>query len=290
MLLLDGERLNENDGILSPQSDVSNVEGYMDYKTDFSVLILTCDKYLDLAPWIKQTCERFFAAGLDCLIAGECQQFSCGPAACFLCTQETCFSLRMARALEQVKSKYVLVLLDDYFVHDECLLQKADIWLQTMKRYDLDALKVSKQLNLYAKLRKVDLQTKKIKKIEPYTIDFHPTVWKTGALKTIVNGQPLTAWELEPKLSRYFKTKLSKAMQSDALIEYDELIVGGKFFRKPFRKYCRQLYRGDRRVLGRISSLKYALKSKLLHLCPPWVKKWIKKTFFPKRKFYSDNF
>lgn len=255
-----------------------------------SVVIITCDKYSDLLPLILRTQKNFDDIGVKCVIFGEYNTYE-NKNLNYYATGENVFSTKLFCAVEKINTKYVLILLDDYFVFDRHLEYKIQKWINSLEFNYAEALKISKKTNPYVKLASIDKFTKRFKNMAPYYIDFHPTIWKSDTIKNILSANKnLSAWELEPRLSSYFKKNPSVALHSTLLIKYNELVVGGVFFRRPFNKHCKDIYIGNRKKMSLLQTFNYHVNHFFLVMTPKFIKNKLKKFLFKNRKFYSDNY
>lgn len=249
---------------------------------DIGVLILSCDKNNDLAPFVKKTVDKFIEQKIPTLIVSEFDVSNYSGYSSIKC-KDTVFSNKLKQGLLALKTKYVLILLDDYYVHDDCIADKLKKWDMEINKTSLLALRICKNHHLWKKTKG---NTPKVyKKINPYDVDFHPTVWNSEILLSIIRDKELTAWEIEPLFSDFFKDNPNKSGISSVLLVFDELIVQGKFFRKQFKKFCELTYVGKKKKLTRTQELLFKLKRFLYHITPRVFIRTAKKLI--KKKTYS---
>lgn len=245
-------------------------------KYNLSLLVLSCDKNHDLYKWINRTCDQFVELGIESVLVTESNTKDFSKSIQTLPFGNGGFDERFVFGLKKCKSEYVLVLLDDYFVHDDSLETKLDNWLSAIKNENLTALRISKNKKLYVKKEKRDTYSL-LKDIKAYEIDFHPTIWNKNELLNLIEGRSFTPWTLEPLFSLYLKDK--KAAITRNPIDYDELIIQGCFFTKPFVKYCKDEYEGNKKVISKKKYLSYLFKTWIFNVSPYWLIKILRKLF-----------
>ena len=241
---------------------------------DLSAVILSCDKNSDLSPFILQTYKSLCSFCRKALIATENNVSPYQEANCVQCGNVS-FSERFMAAIEQIESDYCLVLLDDYYLHDENIETKAALWINQCKLHDIDALRIDHLGKRFVSRKTIEKGLCKFTSIQPYEIDFHPTIWKTTVLKTLIKGRKDTPWQLEPLFALFLKDKT--ACFSKINLEYSELVIQGEFFKKPFVKYCKQSYSGNRKVISANAYRKYRFKTAVRNWLPYPVLYWLRR-------------
>lgn len=244
---------------------------------DLSVLILSCDKNYDLSPWINKTCEHFLNIGVCCTLVTENLIDKYDRRINAIASKSNCFDERFKNGIKEIKTKYVLILLDDYYVHDELLKDKVRDWISVMKKNSLSALRISKLEKKFVRKKKIDKFYYLLTKIQSYEIDFHPTIWDKNKLNELICDRTFSPWDLEPLFSLFLSDK--NACITKNRIEYDELVIKGCFFKKPYNKYCKNEYKGDKKIFGSWQYFKYRFRIYVYIFCPYWLFKLIRKTF-----------
>lgn len=244
---------------------------------DLSVLVLSCDKNHDLCKWINKTCEDFLTLEIPCVLVTEnkvegfdsrIQAISCGDAD---------FDERFRIGLKAIKSQYVLILLDDHFVHDSALREKIPHWMSFIKGNDFNALRIAK-IDMHF-LRKEKLASKYYRLLgpQPYEIDFHPCIWEKETLWTLIEKRDFTPWSLEPLFAPFLQDK--RCGLTKECIEFDELVIRGHFIRKAYRKYIKGNYYGEKKVFPFKKSIAYSTRIAIFNYLPFRLRKFLSKTF-----------
>ncbi len=242
----------------------------MDIRKDLSFIVITCDKNQDLKNAIAKSSDYLTREGVPGFLVSETEPFVI-PGMVDVCLGKTSFVERMRIALkDHCKTEFVLVLLDDYHIHDEGLSEKLRTWLLQIEHNDYSALRVSKQTRHYQRSKKQADGSRLLINPQVYSVDFHPTIWKRDVLLSLLEGPAKTPWELEPFFALQMAKENRNVGYAKPLLEYDELVVRGQFFRKPFAKYVHGDYEGTREVMGRWNSFVYHLKTGIYHWTPRW--------------------
>ena len=253
---------------------------------NLSILIMTCDKNSDISNFVIETLLKFKECSVNGYISTERNALPYNGLNC-MCSLNS-FSKRMVECIENIEEDYVLILLDDYYVYDDNLPIKIDEWMKEICENNLSALKICYDGKIYKKTKKGLSGTKIYKKINVYDIDFHPTIWKKDILLDILRERDLSPWQIEPLFSKHLSAGNYICGISKEKIKYEELIVGGMFFRKAFNKYCRSKYNGDRKILKLSQDLFFRIRRFVRHITPRFVIKIIKK--ITGKKGYSDYY
>lgn len=250
-----------------------------------SALILTCNKNEDIAPFILEVSSLLKSSGIETVVSTESKNLF--PSIKFVTFDEISFSRRIKIGLEYVDSEYVLLLLDDYYIFDNNLLDKSITWEKELKEFGFSILKVCKDGKIHKKTKRLSNGTKRFKSLNVYDVDFHPTIWRKEVLLQVLSTKETdNPWELEPYLVDYAnKHNLVCGISAQKII-YDELIVGGKFFRKAFNKHCKNKYFGMRKKLSFFQESCFKVKRFFYHIIPRFVIVFLKK--IKKKKGYSD--
>ena len=154
-----------------------------------SVLILSCDKNHDLYKWINRTCDCFLNLGIECVLVTENIIDSFDKRINSYATHNNNFDERFVFGVEQCKNDNVIVFLDDYYVHDEHLDVKLINWLGVMEKEQLAALRIASIKKMYIKKKKIKKGYYSLSRIQPYEIDFHPTIWNKKELLALIKNR-----------------------------------------------------------------------------------------------------
>lgn len=242
-----------------------------------SVLILSCDQNSDLCRWINKTCDCFLKVNVECVLVTESIVDVFDKRIRAFATNTVEFDKRFVFGLEQCKNDNVIVLLDDYFVHDEYLNIKMSNWLNFIDAERLTALRISKCKKMYIKKKRIRKRYHLLTQIQPYEIDFHPTIWRKKELLEFIKNRSFSPWSLEPCLALFLRDKKSGITKD--VIQYDELIIQGSFFRKPYNMYCKNKYVGNKKIAKGKKFLLRSFRVFVFNVSPYWLIHLLRRMF-----------
>lgn len=247
---------------------------------DASVLILSCDKNYDLCRWINMTCDCFLKLGIECIVVTENNKDNFDKRIHSYAIGSSGFDQRFVFGVEQCKNSNIIILLDDYFVHDKQLNTKLINWLDAMQKNQLTALRIASNKKKFIKKKRIKKGYYFLINIQPYEIDFHPTIWKKNELLELIKDRKFSPWSLEPCFALFLKGKRS-AMTNETIL-YDELIIQGDFFKRPYKLYCAKDYTGTKRVAKGKKMFIHFLRTFIFNNSPYWLIRLLRKVFMIK--------
>jgi len=167
---------------------------------DCTVVVTSCDEYADVLPPFVELWRMFWP---DCPFETVlATQTDSGVVAGFdrtiLAGEGKCWSERMAAALDQIATPYVLLLMDDYYLSEE---------VDTARILDLLArCKHADALNL-----RMNPKPPYAKKNHAYAISCQAGFWNRGFLLSLV-AKTKTAWDFERNGSFMFDESDSRPL------------------------------------------------------------------------------
>ena len=203
------------------------------------------------------------------------------------------WSDRLAFALEHVKTDYVFITLDDYFlikkVESKGIFDLTDI----MKVEGIDYLRLfkrPKRLTLseipgYGKIYRIDTS-------RSYGVNLYSGIWKKSFIEYCTK-KPLNAWKFEVSLYKRaveYGAKGAVSRRNEFVIL--DVVRKGKLLRKAARYFKKHpgIYEGDRPVNTRRYEFKLTVQQQLSRHLPTPVKNKLK-AFLTKhgKEFYSNE-
>lgn len=198
------------------------------------------------------------------------------------------YSERLSYALEHIKTKYVLLTLDDYFLTKKIDIQRIHELVEIMDKEDMAYLRLfkipkGKKKTKYEKIHSLT-------PIEQYDVNLYPGIWRVDALKTMIT-EVQNAWQFEVSLTKkavnsqftYFMTK------EKVYPILDGVRKGKLLFRSNFFLKHNQLYFGKRKRIDFLSVFKIKMMDFAKKILP---KKWARKIKDHLKKkgvhFYSE--
>lgn len=207
------------------------------------------------------------------------------------------WSGKMLRALEQIPQKYVIFMLEDYFIGKEVLREHVYGAVRTMQAHGLR----------YYKITAIP-DTKKKSDIAPYLsvipsnlrygVNLQAAIFEKTYLQQVVSGPDRSAWETETDLLKqvtdgYEYDLPGCVLDRRNIIDVHNGVIKGKWVRKTVRYFRRQGYDidlGDRPVLPVGALAGFHFKAAVARMLPASKVKGIKKVLKKfGMKFVSEN-
>ena len=258
-----------------------------------SLLISTCDNYSDLwdahisllkKNWKGEMWKVFLVTdketskeyeGINIIVAGEDKDFP----------------MRIKYAAEVIKTDYILLTLDDYFVINEIDSQKLDYLVQRAESETIDYLKLydrrktnPSKYESIEKLNGIDLSKK-------YAITLYPAIWERSFLFNSVTTD-MSPWTYEPSLTKYATESNANCMFSYAgAFDILDVVRKGRILRNADKFFKKNgILIGDRPLMQRRTEFKLALMDRISWYTPRMLFVLGKRvlTRFGK-KFYSED-
>lgn len=261
--------------------------------THLSVIISSCDKFSDLWDaniaqyrkfWQGEACDTFLVTdkptsrhfdGVEIVVADE----------------NMSFPSRIQYALQFVKTDYVLVTLDDYFLIQPVIAENLRALVDTAKEEDIDYLLLYNRRKTNPKkydsidvLHDIDLTRK-------YAVTLYPAIWKAAFLcKTVKEGT--SPWAYEASLAK-------TAIEENAVCKFShtgsfdilDVVRKGKVLHRAKRYFKKhQIDIGARETISYFTEFKLGVMDRISWYTPKFffriVKKVARKCGI---KFYSED-
>ena len=207
---------------------------------DLHILVNSCDAYSDL--W-KNHFDLFFKHWKGTrfpitLITDKPTNIQL-EGVDIVVVEDNSFAKRIHNICKNIKEKYVLVTLDDYYLIDDANYEDFAKYLSLCEENNIDYLSIynrrytkKKQYTAIGNIKSIDLNNE-------YAINLYPAIWKKDFLLfcSDFSGSP---WEFEPNL-----TKSAKEYQANCFYNLHgsfnilDVIRKGKLLRKA-RKYLKK--------------------------------------------------
>lgn len=263
-----------------------NIE-MIEMKKKMTMLILSCDKFSDL--WdghVKQLETYWPDREMDTYIVTDKQsKKKYNNVNIFSAGDNVEWSDRLLKALDMVKTEYVFITLDDYFLIRPVSTSKISKLIEMMEQYDLDYVRLFKRptkatreaIPNFPKAYMIDCGFK-------YSVNLYSGMWKTKFMKNCV-AEPLDPWKFEvelPKMACAYGAKCAVSNNKDFVIL--DVVRKGKLLHNSHYYFKRHpgIYDGDRKVNSWGYELPLAIKTIVGRYTPMPVHNKIKKVM---RKF-----
>lgn len=165
---------------------------------------------------------------------------------------------RLCKALVRVKSEYVLVTLDDYFIVNNVDNNKINSLLDAMDQNNIDYIRmfpIPKEKKLFDNERKlywIDLERN-------YGVNLYPGIWRKSFLMSTFK-ENLNAWKYEVSLTRIAKeTGRRCVMSRDEVFAFLDVIRKGKLLSKASKYLKKNGIKLDREKISYLEEKKLNL-------------------------------
>ncbi len=262
---------------------------------NITMLILSCDKFSDL--WdghIKLLESNWPDRSMETIIVTDAPTTKRFPNIQILSAgTDTEWSDRLAFALKQVKTKYVFITLDDYYLLNRVNNKAIYDLIETLETRNFSYVRLykrpkratSKPIPGCKGLYSINLDVK-------YSVNLYSGIWKKDFLEYVV-AEPLNAWRFEVSL-----TDKARKYGAKCIVSYREefqildVVRKGKILHKAetYFRHNPGIYEGNRELQSRNYELKLGFQTFVARYTPLWMHKYIK-AFMRKRgkQFFSDE-
>lgn len=247
---------------------------------NLSVLISSCDKFSDLwneninayrKHWKDNKCETF-------LVTDRRSDWAEDGINLVVAEGQNDFPLRIKYALNQIKTQYVLVTLDDYFLIDDVSNDKLTYLVKRMEKEKIQYLslynrRVTKKSKYQPieKLNDIDLQKK-------YALNLYPAIWNVEFLKRTIKDN-VNPWLYEVSLTKTALEENAKCMASLAgTFDILDVVRKGKVLHKAQRYFRKNnIYIGNRPTISYFTEAKLFILDVISWYTPRKLFRMIKK-------------
>lgn len=200
------------------------------------------------------------------------------------------FSQRLYLALKQIDAKFVVLILDDYFLTKKIDNSKIKEIVLLMHKNDIDYVRLFKIPKQRTKSYMINTELYKVDLNVNYSINLQPGIWNRDSLLEI-SKEEMNPWEFEVSLRlKSFEKNYNCYATLGKEFPFDHGLLRGKFFRKTYKMVMKDgLLQTQRAKLTFFEEFKYKSKVVISHLTPKRVKSLVKR--FLKKcgfKFYTD--
>ena len=201
--------------------------------------------------------------------------------------KEISYSERLAKAMTDIETDYVLFTLDDYFLKKRVIIEKLEEDFSFVEE-NADYMR----LFLQPKPKRKDRQGSfySLDYNRNYSVNLYPGIWRKEVLRSVCEGTPRTPWELEVSLNRRFQKNGFKGVASlGEEFPIMDMVRKGKYLRKAYRWLKKQgRLPADNQRKKQTIRYEFALNLRTFisrHFPKPFVN-WLKKVF--RYRAYSD--
>ena len=199
----------------------------MDKKPNIDLLVVSCDSFSDVwSPFFKAFRYYWKDCGLNIFLLSNEKEYEELNVKNIMVGADISWSDNLIKAVDNLKSEYVLLLLEDLFIVNKVSSNYFD---EISKWIELNSPNYLRLTTSY-KPKVFDKLVGKLSHKTPYKASLMPSIWKKSILKQILKSGE-SAWDFEIKgSSRASKYNNFYALQKN-LINYDNAIIKGSWRR-----------------------------------------------------------
>lgn len=196
---------------------------------------------------------------------------------------------RTSIALQYIKTEYILVTLDDYFLTKKISTEKIEDLISIMDKEKLDYMRLfpipnsREKMRGYKSLYNIDLNGN-------YKINLYPGLWRKSFIEKTLK-ESLNAWQYEVSLTKTARDVGAKcAMSKGKEFEILDVVRKGQLLHKANRYLKKHnLYNGSRTVISLRQEIKLDIMFYGKEILPNSLIKWIKRQMIKRgHHYYSD--
>jgi len=188
------------------------------------------------------------------------------------------FSERLHEALKKISAKFIVLLLDDYFLTKRIQNSKIETIIKIMEVNNIDYVRLfkipnqrKKQFDSNKKLYKLNININ-------YSINLQPSVWNKESLLKI-SQEFMNPWEFEVAIrEKSLENNYNCHATNGEELPFNHGLLRGRFFRKTYRKIKQDcLIISGRKKMNIIEELRYKFISFVAKITPGRMKTLFKK-------------
>lgn len=207
------------------------------------------------------------------------------------------WSGKMQRAMSRISEKYILFMLEDYFIGKEVQQEKLTEAMQIIRDHNLRYYKITaipkirKQSNLADYLSPIPSNIR-------YGINLQAAIFERSFLQEIIEGPDRSAWKTETDLLKKVTSKYEYdipgcVVDNRNIIDIHNGVIKGKWVPDTIEYFQKKGYMidlGERPMLSKKEIVREKLLSQLSHILPTGAVKRIKRCLIGLGfKFVSEN-
>lgn len=230
--------------------------------SDCAIIVMSCDKYSDLwHDFFNLKSINWPRCRLNCYLVTNNKHCKENNVIDILCEDYLNWTGRLKKCLLAIPEKYVILMLEDYYISEE---------VDNIKVKDLLSL-IEKDHISYCKVEERNCSTKKLYKnieylriITPdihYGISLTTSIWEKGFLLEVIGDNDYTAWEFEIDRNRESseQKEFSKLCICDIrnILNIKHMVQRGKYIGESLKYFQKKGYYIDKRKRGVINPINY---------------------------------
>ena len=254
-------------------------------KKDIAMMVVSCDAYSLLGNIYFDLQERYMNwFEYDRFFVLEKRDFFRNGVKTIKCGDDCNWSGKVLRALEHIPHKYILFMLEDYFIGKDVDREKFLYALQVMKNNNLKYYKIT-NLPKLKKHSSIEPYLSDIPSNKRYGINLQAAIFEREFLIEILAGEDRSAWKTETDLldkvtDKYEHNLTGCVVDRRNIIDVHNGVIKGKWVPETinyFQKHNYKIPLGNREVLSKTWMSKMKLKRMISHTLSAPMAKRLKK-------------
>lgn len=246
----------------------------MDFKKDVSLLIIGYDPYIDVWNHYFELINIYWKDRPKTYLATNGLSPNYDGVTVIPTSNESEWSRKVQIAIEKIETKYVILLLEDFFTTKKVNNDYVIELVKLMEKYKIDYCKLLNQSKIKGDIFEGHKNLHVIGKEDPYGISLQPAIWNKNYLSRLLGDENYNAWIFEfnqVKNRIQNQEKINCIADDRNILQVTHAVVQSKYLRSAIRVFNRQGYKIDtskREVFSIKENFKYRLKGVVSEYCP----------------------
>jgi hypothetical protein len=254
---------------------------------NIAVLVIGYDGYSDLWEDFFNLFEANWHNNLEKFFVNEKKEINDNNFFHIKCGNNIEWTSKILRGLEEIKSDYIFLLLEDFFVGNKVNKDHLHELVNYISINDIDYMKLVDNNTInYMRFGNKVTKKKYLLKLDnkiDYSLSLQPSIWKKSFLKELIGDTECNAWAFESKLN---SDKLKKAIEDKKLffdtrnlLKIKHAVIQGKMIPSTVRYFKKKGYtlKTKRNKLNLFENIIFYIKKIISGVVSQQQKKYIKK-------------
>lgn len=224
-----------------------------------SILISSCDKFSDLWDTHIKLYKKYWKGPLwkTYLVTDKATEKIYNGVDIIVAKGNLDFPMRIKYALEYIKTDFILLTLDDYFLINNVKEKDLEYLVKRVEFEEIDYLMLYNRRRCnHRKYTNIE-QLEKINLLNKYAITLYPAIWNKKFLYNSVKDD-MSPWLYEPSLTNYARIMMANCQFCHAgAFEILDVVRKGKVLHKANRYFIKNgINIGNREIISRFTEIK----------------------------------
>jgi len=252
---------------------------------DFGILVISCDAYIDAADVFFDLMEKYWP---DCkhplYFINNSIKREYKNTVLINAGNELDWSERLKKALEQIDEKYLLFMLEDYYIGEKVNSEVIDNAIAIMEKERLKYYRITNTPKGNCKYKNYEFLSA-IPDNQRYGINLQAAIWRRDFLLNVLGEKDVSAWEVEINQLKFVKKNFEANIEGCVvdtrnIIDIHNGVIKGKWVPKTINYLKRNGYiinKGNRKILSIRDRITISIKHYGTILIPKYMQKQTKK-------------